>query len=93
MPEFSEVWAETIRHVHAILAETETVRYARADGTTMRVKSLSIGLIARADDVHHVEVYGTTEDGHHAEDRFLQASTTCPARSPGSSTRPNSPSP
>jgi hypothetical protein len=68
---FKEIWSETIRHVHAMLADAEIVRYTRPDGTTMWVESVSIGLIEPLKKVHHVEVYGTTEEGEHVEDRFL----------------------
>ena len=71
MTEFREAWAETIRHVHAILAETETVRYTRIDGTVIRVESVHVGLTVPLGKVQHVEVYGTAEDGGHTGDRFL----------------------
>jgi len=69
---FKEIWPETIRHVRAILEDTEIVRYTRPDGTTIWVQLVSIGLIEPTRKIHHVEVYGTTEDGEHAEDRFLE---------------------
>jgi hypothetical protein len=69
---FKEIWPETIRHVHAILEDTEIVRYTRPDGATVWVESVHIGLIEPTREIHHVEVYGTTEDGGHAEDRFLE---------------------
>ena len=70
MTQFQEVWFEQIHRIHAILLDTETVRYTRIDGTTMWVESVVIGLIDPERYVQYVNVSGTDESGKHVEDRF-----------------------
>jgi hypothetical protein len=76
---FREINPVTIRHIHATLADAENIRYARADGTTMQVRSVSIGLTEPHRKVNHVAVHGTTDDGHHAEDTFMESAREVPA--------------
>ena len=70
MTAFEEVWFEQIHRIHAILLNTEAVRYIRMDGTTMLIESVVIGLIEPERYVQYVNVSGTDESGQRIEDRF-----------------------
>jgi hypothetical protein len=68
---FTETWSETVRNLHAILPDTETVRYTRPDGTTARVQSLSVGLLEPERTIYRVDVDAAGEQGQPVTDRFL----------------------
>jgi hypothetical protein len=71
---FKEVWPEAIRHFHAIIAVAEIVWYARPDGMTMGVESVSVSLIGPLRKVHQIALCRAAEDGEHVEDRFFDGS-------------------
>lgn len=75
---FEEVWFEEIHRIHAILLNTEVVRYTRLDGTTMLIESVVIGLIKPERHVQYVNVSGTDDSGKRIEDRFSNGTGAVP---------------
>ena len=78
MTAFEEVWFEEIHRIHAILLNTEVVRYTRLDGTTMLIESVVIGLIKPERHVQYVNVSGTDDSGKRIEDRFSNGTGAVP---------------
>jgi DNA-binding transcriptional MerR regulator len=67
---YDEIRVETVRRIHVKITESEIVRFAAPGGTTIWVTSVILGVLVPFNDVHHLIVYGITEDGAHVRCDF-----------------------
>lgn len=78
MTRFDEVWSETVREIHARLADTEVIRYTRPDGVTVWVTCIILDIVMPLSYVRNLTVYGMTEDGERVEDEFWEGADAYP---------------
>jgi len=63
LTEYRETWADNVRQVHALLAETEIIRYATADGRTAWADTIILDILMPRNYLQRLAVCGVTEDG------------------------------
>ena len=78
MADFSEVWVEDIRQVHAQIAETEIIRFTRQDGATIWATCVILDILMPDNRVRNFTVYGFTESGERVETEFWECADDCP---------------
>jgi hypothetical protein len=75
---FQEIWVETTRIIYGDIRETEVIRFTRPNGTVIWATSLVVSVLAATGDVHHLTVYGVTEDGKRVKDEFQECADEYP---------------
>jgi hypothetical protein len=75
---FREIWVEAARNIYAELEETEVIRFTRPDATVIWVTSVVVSVLSLTGDVHHLTVYGVTENGEHVKDEFWEGADEYP---------------
>jgi hypothetical protein len=62
LTDYRETWADNIRQVHAVLAETEIIRYITTDGMTAWADTIILDILMPRNYLRRLAVYGVTED-------------------------------